>query len=189
MKKAKVKPEPLAEEMLATRRREVFCREYMIDLNGKKAAIRAGFSERTATSQASRLLADVNVLARIRELQEERSAKLSISSDMVLRNLLLIYDRCMQAVPVYEWVDGEKRPTGEFVFDSKGAVAAMQLIGKHLAMFTEKIELTTTDGIGDRLRAAFQKIEAERKQRPVLDLHPNRRVAAQLPMPAPNKTQ
>ena len=52
-----------------TPRQERFCREFLVDLNGTKASVRAGYSEKTAYSQASRLLKNAKVAARIAELQ------------------------------------------------------------------------------------------------------------------------
>ncbi|MCK9327404.1 MAG: terminase small subunit [Bacteroidales bacterium] len=66
-------------------RQERFCQEYIIDLKGTQAAIRAGYSPKTANEQASRLLANVNVQARYQELIEKRSERTEIKADDVLR--------------------------------------------------------------------------------------------------------
>lgn len=130
------------DDVKLTEQQELFCQEYVIDYNGTKAAIRAGYSQKTAKSQAHRLLTKEHILARIRAIQKERLEKLAVTQESVLLNLLEIYDRCMQAKPVLEWDYGEKKyvETGEYTFDSKGALKAMEMIGKHLAMFTNKIE-------------------------------------------------
>lgn len=62
-----------------------FCQEYVVDLNGKKAAIRAGYAEGSAHVTASRLLADPKVQARIAELQQALAAKTGITVERVLR--------------------------------------------------------------------------------------------------------
>ena len=54
-----------------TPRQEKFCVEYLIDLNATQAAIRAGYSKRTAEALASRLLRNVNIRSRIKELQDK----------------------------------------------------------------------------------------------------------------------
>lgn len=61
-----------------------FCEEYMIDLNATQAAIRAGYSPKTANEQAARLLANVN---RIAQLQAEQSRRTGVSADRVVREL------------------------------------------------------------------------------------------------------
>ncbi len=58
-----------------TAKQERFCQEYVIDLNATQAAIRAGYSEKTAKEQGSRLLTNVNLQKRITKLQKERFEK------------------------------------------------------------------------------------------------------------------
>ncbi len=57
-----------------TAKQAAFCREYIVDCNGIQAAIRAGFSERTAQEQSSQMLALDHIDAEIRRLQEELAA-------------------------------------------------------------------------------------------------------------------
>ena len=123
-------------------RQEAFCREYLIDYNGTQAAIRAGYSKKTANSQASRLLANVNVLSRVRALQAEKTAQLSISHDWVVHQLVDVVQKCKDPVPVETWDYEEKEmvKTGEYMFDSKGATKALELLGKHLGMYIDKVE-------------------------------------------------
>ena len=68
-------------------KRERFSQEYVIDLNATQAAIRAGYSAKTAKIQASRLLTNVNVQKRIAELKKGVSDKLEISHQDVLKKL------------------------------------------------------------------------------------------------------
>ena len=49
-------------------RRERFAREYLLDLNGTRAAIAVGYSAKTASQVASRMLRNVNVRALLKEL-------------------------------------------------------------------------------------------------------------------------
>ena len=126
-----------------TPRQELFCREYIIDYNGKQAAARAGYSEKSSETQAARLLRNDKVLSRVRELQAEQVKRLSISADWVIIKLKETLDQCMAAVPVMVW-DPElkcKVESGDYVFDSKGAERALELIGKHIGMFTDKVEV------------------------------------------------
>ncbi len=121
-----------------TDRQERFCREYIIDYNATEAAIRAGYSKKTAYSIGSENLKKPELLARVRELQTEQAERLCINADWVVMQLVEVYNRCMQHKPVYEWRDGELVETGEYAFDSKGALNALEMIGKHLAMFSGK---------------------------------------------------
>lgn len=67
-----------------------FCEEYIIDLNGAAAAVRAGYAEKAAKEQASRLLTIANVQNYIQELQKARSERTEITADMVIQELALI---------------------------------------------------------------------------------------------------
>ncbi|EOY8661306.1 terminase small subunit, partial [Escherichia coli] len=73
-----------------TDKQELFAREYLKDLNGTQAAIRAGYSEKTANEQASRLLANVNVQKFVAELKSARVEQMGIDAAYVLRRLVEI---------------------------------------------------------------------------------------------------
>lgn len=66
-------------------RQQRFVEEYLVDLNATQAAIRAGYSERTANEQGARLLANVSVAAAIQAAIDARSERTEITQDMVLR--------------------------------------------------------------------------------------------------------
>lgn len=73
--------------MALTPRQEAFAQEYLIDLNGTQAAIRAGYSPKTANEQAVRLLANVSIRSRIQEAMKEREKRTHITQDRVLQEL------------------------------------------------------------------------------------------------------
>ena len=72
---------------MLTDRQARFCQEYIVDLVGTQAAIRAGYSPKTANQQAVRLLANVSVQAEIQRLMAARSERVEITQDEVLRRL------------------------------------------------------------------------------------------------------
>lgn len=125
--------------MALTNKQEAFVREYLVDLNATQAAIRAGYSEKTARQTGAENLSKPYIHARIQELQQQRSEKLELDADWVLNRLKEISDKCMQAEPVTEFNYDTKRleETGEYEFDSSGANRATELIGKHLGMFKD----------------------------------------------------
>lgn len=100
MPKKKVEP-PLNEKQLT------FCQEYIIDFNLTQAAIRAGYSERSATVTASRLYAKANIQKEISRLTKERASRTQTTADEVLLQLKKI--AFMDIKDVVDW-GIEKRP-------------------------------------------------------------------------------
>ena len=70
-----------------TDKQEMFCQEYMVDLNGTQAAIRAGYSEDTAKTIAGQNLSKLIIQERLSELKKSRSEKVEISAEMVVKEL------------------------------------------------------------------------------------------------------
>lgn len=70
-----------------TPKQEMFCLEYLKDLNATQAAIRAGYSENTANEQGSQNLAKLSIQEFISELKKKRIEKIEVTSDMVLKEL------------------------------------------------------------------------------------------------------
>lgn len=128
-----------------TPKQERFCQEYVIDHNGTQAAIRAGYSEDTAGSQAYDLLQKPEISARVKELDQTAAEKLGLTAEWVLSNLKTVVEKANQAVEVQKFDPTTRQMvgTGEYVFDSKGANRALELIGKHLGILTDKVDHTT----------------------------------------------
>lgn len=131
---------------LTNRQIERFCQEYVIDYNGAQAATRAGYSERRAASQASVLLKREDVIGRITELQKEQARRLGLTADRVVLEAWEVFQRCMQASPVMVWDFDEhayvEDPDGTYKFDANGAMKALKLIGDHLGMFRQTVEVS-----------------------------------------------
>lgn len=126
-----------------TSKQERFCQEYIIDYNGAQAAVRAGYAENSARKTASRMLTNADILARVRELQREQTARLALTQDYVLQQLVDTYRCCREPEPVmvYDADAGGMVESGKYQFDSKGALRALELIGKHLGMYQDKLKL------------------------------------------------
>lgn len=75
---------------LKNNKQEQFAKEYLIDLNATQAAIRAGYSRKTAYSQGQRLLKNVEIQTRISELMNERSRRTEITADRVIQEIAKI---------------------------------------------------------------------------------------------------
>lgn len=169
-----------------TAKQQRFCDEYLIDLNATQAAIRAGYSKKTANEQGARLLVNVSIQKKISELQKEREKRTEITQDSVLHELALIafakasdYAKVVEKDAMVE-VEGNMIPvldengnpvkyrtvepilTDELTEDQKKAIAvikkgrdgfeikpyskiqALELLGRHLGMFTDKVEVKNT---------------------------------------------
>ena len=68
-------------------RQRVFVAEYLLDFNATQAAIRAGYSERTAKQQGQRLLTNADLKAEVEQAIDERNARTRVSQDRVLKEL------------------------------------------------------------------------------------------------------
>lgn len=117
-----------------------FVREYLIDSNGTQAAIRAGYSEATAGSKASDLLKIVKVQEAIAAGRAELAEKARIKKETITARLDEVAVRCMQHEPV---VDRKGEPTGEYTFDSNGAIKANVELAKMLGYYVEKVDHTS----------------------------------------------
>ena len=121
-----------------TDKQELFCLEYLIDLNATQAAIRAGYSTRTAQAIGAENLTKPLISERIAKAFNERAEETKINAAYVLKmsNELLL--RCM--------VDGED-------FSPSGAGKALDLIGKHVNVqaFNEKSTSETTLKVSNSL--------------------------------------
>jgi len=128
------KPEKLRK---LTKKQEMFCQEMMLDMNLTQAAIRAGYSKKTAYSIGHENLRKPEIRRRLSDLIDLRSRRVGVNADYVLNTLVEIVERCRQAVPVMVKVGGEWIETGEYQFDSSGANRALELLGRHLGLFND----------------------------------------------------
>lgn len=115
--------------------------EYLIDLNKTQAAIRAGYSARTAHQQATQLFADPAVIAAIQEAMDARAQRTELKADWVIDQLRELVIEARQAN------------------DRANAIRSLELLGKHFKLFTDKVEhsghvgteAVSTDALLDKL--------------------------------------
>ena len=150
--KEKTEAQKLGEKLKPQVRR--FVHEYLIDLNGKEAATRAGYSERTAASQASRLMRDPDVKAYRDALLQEQFDAIGITKHSIAAEVWEIYRKCVQKEPVLEWnsVTKEWEHKGVWTFNVKGALKALDMLGKLLPGVNEDDGEETFEDVygGDR---------------------------------------
>jgi len=157
-------------------RQTLFRKEYQIDMNATQAAIRAGYSEKTAYSQGQRLLKNVEMQKAIQEDIAKRSERTEITADKVLTELAKIgfanmddYVRttddgdayvdlsdltrdqaaAISEITVEDYKDGRgegSRDIRKVKFRLSDKRAALVDIGKHLNMFVDRKELSGPNG-------------------------------------------
>jgi len=144
-------------------KRERFCHEYIKDLNRTKAAIRARYSKRTAKSIGQRLLTFVDIQKRIAELMDARAKRTQTTQDQVLEELKILAHSDFRDFGTVVKESGDKRLKLKtfkqikgnatraiksitervskdgvtLIFKLHGKVPALELIGKHIGMFTD----------------------------------------------------
>lgn len=106
----------------------------------KQAYDCAKMKDATIDKRASEIAQKGEIRGRLKELQENLAMRNTVSVEWVLNNLKEVVERCMQAEPVLirdgdEWIE-----SGEYQFAHSGANKSLELIGKHLGMFTDKLE-------------------------------------------------
>ena len=100
----------------------MFCKEYLIDLNATQSAIRAGYSKKTAGRIGQENLQKPVIQETIQESMDKRGEITGITAEYVLNNIKTIGEKCIE----------NDRETG--------ALKAQELLGKHLKLFTDKVE-------------------------------------------------
>lgn len=142
---------------------ERFCQEYAIDYNGTQAAIRAGYKGKNVRSYASELLTNPNILARIREIQQEQIKRLAISQDYVVLQLIDTYNCCREPKPVMKYDYEEKAwvESGMYQFDSKGALKALELLGRHLGTAAPTGKEGEDDALSKSLAEFAKELDAD----------------------------
>jgi len=143
-----------------TAKQERFCQEYVVDLNGTQAAIRAGYCKTGARQTACVLLTNPNIQKKVEFLQAEIASSLEITAERVLRELArLAFADLSEIVKIGK--DGRVKvtPTEQMTEDQRRAIQsvsqtadgikvkfadklrALELVGKHIGLFVERIEI------------------------------------------------
>lgn len=163
-----------------------FVDEYLIDLNSTAAAVRAGYSPRTANKIGPELLGKTSIQKVIAQRMADREKRTEITQDMVLRELAKIafidprkfFDASGKLIPVHlldcdtaaciagmdiSVIAGEA-DTVETTKKIKQAdkLAALGMVGKHLGMFSQKVELSIKEKLTpEQRRAKIAELQAK----------------------------
>jgi phage terminase small subunit len=142
-----------------TKKQELFVKEYLIDLNATQAAIRAGYSQKTSYSIGEENLKKPVIAAAIQEAMDKRAKKIEINADYVLTTIVNTIERCQQAEPVMIMEDGKLVNSGEYKFDSGAVLKGAELLGKHLKLFTDKIDVNVNENLAEAITRAKQRVQ------------------------------
>lgn len=167
-----------------TRRQSRFIDEYLLDRNGKKAAIRAGYKPAGAECQASRMLRNVKVETAVKKAIAEQQKRTQVTTDKVLAALwevansdfLDIYQkdgtlksihempeetrRAIASIEIKECgtnEDGGSKPSKTMKVRFWDKLRALEMLGRHLKMFSDKIEISHTGGFAEKLKLARER--------------------------------
>lgn len=158
----------MAKTAKLTEKQRCFVDEYLIDLNATQAAIRAGYSVKTANEQGSQLLAKLSIQQAVAEKMAERSKRTGINQDRVVLELAKI-----ALVKMTDIVDSEGRIKSDASSDDLACIEsvkykesesdtgssverevkiasklkALELLGKHLGMWDDKLGVNITQPI------------------------------------------
>ena len=115
--------------MALTAKQAAFVQEYLVDLNATQAAIRAGYSKKTAEKIGYENLRKPEIQAAIKEAMDRREKRSNITQDFVLSELYKIATQ-----------GADDGPESSLKYSNK--LKALELLGKHMAMLTDKTELS-----------------------------------------------
>lgn len=121
--------------------KEQFVAQYLLDGDAIQAMVRSGCPAGQVLTLVPQWLADPEVISAITDRQFARSVSYGISDPWMLTRLLTIVERCMEPRPVMKptanGMEQVRSAEGEGVwgFDSVGATAALELLGKHIGFF------------------------------------------------------
>ena len=107
-------------ERKLTDKQKRFCEEYVIDLNGSQAAIRAGYTEKSARVTAAKMLTNANIEGYISQLKQKHSESTDISAERVLKEYASL--GFANAADFYE-PNGEAKPINELTKEQSKAIS------------------------------------------------------------------
>ena len=128
------------EGLLENAKQKRFCDEYLVDCNATQAAIRAGYSARTANEQAARLLANVSIKAYIDEKMERLHNERTADAQEVLEYLTAVMRGQQTEQTLISIGDGVQK-IGNIEVGARDRLKAAELIGKRFGLFKEGLEL------------------------------------------------
>lgn len=131
-------------------RQKRFIAEYLVDLNATQAAIRAGYSKDTAKEIGYENLTKPHIQEAIAEAQNKRIARTQITQDEVIRRLIENVDISMGKKATVITIPSKSEngevmgnDVAQFVYEPSAANKALELLGKHLGIFKDGVDITS----------------------------------------------
>jgi len=171
-------------EKKLTPKQRRFIEEYAVDLNATQAAMRAGYSQKTAREIGAENLSKPIIRREIDRVLQERSERTAITADRVLEGIAAIafgdirklFDedgnlirpdqlpeeaaQLLAGVDVVTVNKGEGEVEYVAKIKTNDRLRAFELLGRHLKMFTDRVEHTGLEGLAARIQARRKKAAA-----------------------------
>ena len=135
--------------MALTPKQERFVQEYLVDLNATQAAIRAGYSAKTASRIGPQLLVKTCISEAIQKAMKKREKRTEVTQDYVIAKLREIVEK-----------DASDGPDSELKYANK--IRALELLGKHTGAFDARGSAAAQDVVEDDPITKSLKEEAAR---------------------------
>lgn len=170
----------------AALKKAAFVREYLVDMNATQAARRAGYAQKSARQAGARLMSDAAIMTEIQNASAARAERVIVTADEVLRKLLHIADvdladlydehgnlknihdipeatrRAMAGIEVDELWEGRGEDRTQVGVTRKVKLwdkpRALELLGKHLKLFTEVHEHRGLERLAEEYRQAEARV-------------------------------
>jgi len=139
-----------------TPKQELFIEEYLVDLNATQAAIRAGYSKKTAHAIGQENLRKPIIAAALDKARAKIMARVELSQDDIFQtwaNIIKVDPRDVLDKPMEEWTRNDAAAVAGVKYTDSGRevklydrLRATELAGKHLGMFSERREISGPGG-------------------------------------------
>lgn len=126
-----------------TPKQAAFVQEYLVDLNATQAAIKAGYSEKTAAEQASRLLTNVKVQEAVMKGRDKLANKVEVTTEKVLGGLL------------------KEASADDGPMCKAARVKAWELLGKHLGLLTDRSKVEVSGDVTGYLAMSLERFNRQ----------------------------